>query len=278
MGDTLLDVDVVGTATRLCPDAPVPVVDVTSENARPGGAGLAALLAHGVDVTLVTAIADDSDGDRLRKALGDMTVVAGLSWAATPVKTRLRCAGQSLARIDRGGCGDPVVTDEMLDAIESADAVLVSDYGRGLTKDVRLRSVLGNADLVVWDPHPRGSVPVAGVRLVTPNAAEAASACGAGPAQAAGMLRDIWLADGIVVTTGCDGAVLDVGDGPITVNAPKTQVVDPCGAGDCFAATVAVRMMHGADAFDAVQAGVGAASRFLGDGGAAGLIVSEGER
>ncbi|ALG10496.1 PfkB family carbohydrate kinase [Kibdelosporangium phytohabitans] len=281
VGDTLLDVDLVGTATRLCPDAPVPVVDLASEHVRPGGAGLAALLAADVDVTLVTAIADDADGDRLRKALGGMTVVAGPSWAATPVKTRLRCDGQSLARIDRGGRGDLVVTDEMLDAVVSADAVLVSDYGRGLTKNERLRSVLESAELVVWDPHPRGSSPVAGVRVVTPNAAEAAAACGARPEEAAGILRTMWLAEAVAVTTGSAGAVLDLGHGPITVAAPVTQVVDPCGAGDCFAAAVAVRMVRGDSepdtVLEAVRAGVDAASRFLANGGAAGFVVLEGE-
>src|SRR5689334_17979779 len=44
VGDVLLDLDVHGTVERLCPDAPVPVLDVTGEVARPGGAGLAAAL------------------------------------------------------------------------------------------------------------------------------------------------------------------------------------------------------------------------------------------
>ncbi|MFC7111557.1 hypothetical protein ACFQQB_70880 [Nonomuraea rubra] len=67
IGDTLLDVDVEGEAERLCPDAPVPVLDVSAEQARPGGAGLAALLAarDGAEVVLITAIGDDPDGHRL---------------------------------------------------------------------------------------------------------------------------------------------------------------------------------------------------------------------
>ena len=58
VGDTLLDRDLVGTVDRLCPDAPVPVVDEPVEHSRPGGAGLAALLAasDGRDVVLVTAL------------------------------------------------------------------------------------------------------------------------------------------------------------------------------------------------------------------------------
>jgi rfaE bifunctional protein kinase chain/domain len=275
-GDALLDIDLIGTATRLCPDAPVPVVDLTSELVRPGGAGLAAALAaaEGVDVTLVTAIAADADGERLRKALGDIRVVAGPSWAATPVKTRLRSSGQSLVRIDRGGRGDPGVTDEMLDAVSSADAVLVCDYGRGLVRDPRLRDLLTQTAQhvpLVWDPHPRGPEPVPGARLVTPNAGEATAASGAELPDAAGILRDKWHVDAVVVTTGSDGAILHAGEAPVTIPAPRVQVTDPCGAGDCFAATVAVELMTGAGTADAVRSGVAAASRFLAAGGASGF-------
>jgi rfaE bifunctional protein kinase chain/domain len=287
VGDALLDIDLLGSATRLCPDAPVPVLDLEREVVRPGGAGLAAALAatDGVDVTLVTAIADDSDGDRLRKALGDLTFVAGPSWAATPVKTRLRASGQSLMRVDRGDRGDPLVTDEMLDAVAAADAVLVSDYGRGLVRDGRLRDLLGRIATrtpIVWDPHPRGPDPVRATRMVTPNMGEAKAASGSSdPIEAAESLRRGWQAGAVVVTMGSRGAVLAAGRDPITIPAPRVQVDDPCGAGDCFAATVAVRLMSGDSDTDAVQSGVDAASRFLAAGGAAAFdehILREGER
>jgi rfaE bifunctional protein kinase chain/domain len=275
VGDTLLDIDLAGTATRLCPDAPVPVLDLEHELVRPGGAGLAAALAAsaGVDVTLVTAIANDSDGDHLRKALGDMPLVAGPNWAATPVKTRLRAGGQSLARIDRGDCGDPVVTDEMLDAVMAADAILVSDYGRGLARDERLRNLLGRLATrtpIVWDPHPRGPDPVPATRMVTPNAGEASAASGSNdPAEAVQLLRSRWQAGAVVITMGSRGAILACGGAPVTIPAPRVQVIDPCGAGDCFAATVAMRLMSGEGDADAVRSGVDAASRFLAAGGAA---------
>ncbi|MEU8665124.1 D-beta-D-heptose 1-phosphate adenosyltransferase, partial [Actinoplanes philippinensis] len=62
VGDTLLDRDVLGTVTRIAPDAPAPVLDEEAAHERPGGAGLAALLAaaHGHDVALVTALAADA--------------------------------------------------------------------------------------------------------------------------------------------------------------------------------------------------------------------------
>jgi len=70
-GDTLLDSDIEGSVDRLCPDAPVPVVDVRAQCWRPGGAGLAALLAarEGHDVVLVTALGTDPPARRLADLL-----------------------------------------------------------------------------------------------------------------------------------------------------------------------------------------------------------------
>ena len=274
VGDALLDVDIEGDADRLCPDAPAPVLRVREERTRPGGAALAAALAaaDGVDVTLVSAVADDEDGRRLRAALRDVPSVLGPSPSATPVKARLRADGHSIARLDRGGGADFAhLTDEMLHAVAAADAVLVSDYGRGLARDRRLREVL-RALPFVWDPHPRGPAPVPGARLVTPNLAEALAASGeAGPEAAAAALRDRWQARAVVVTLGGRGALLDHGGTPVAVPAPRIPVLDPCGAGDRFAVTAAVRLMSGAATDDAVAAAVDASADFLLAGGAAGF-------
>jgi rfaE bifunctional protein nucleotidyltransferase chain/domain/rfaE bifunctional protein kinase chain/domain len=274
VGDALLDVDIEGTAERLCPDAPAPVLEVRAERTRPGGAALAAALAaaDGVDVTLVSAVADDEDGERLRDALGAVPAVLGPSPAATPVKTRLRSGGHSLARLDRGGGPEVArLTDRMLDAVRAADLVLVSDYGRGLARDPRLRAELRRLP-VVWDPHPRGPQPVPGARLVTPNLAEALDASGeVGPEAAASVLRERWGARAVVVTLGAGGALLDHGGTPVAVPAPRIPVVDPCGAGDRFAVTAAARLMAGAATDDAVAAAVDAAAEFLSCGGASGF-------
>jgi len=104
VGDVLLDVDLDGSATRLCPDGPVPVVDVTAVRARAGGAGLVARMLRndGHQVCLVTALGRDEPGHRLLEQLSGITVVAGPSGAPTPVKTRLRAGGHPVARFDEG--------------------------------------------------------------------------------------------------------------------------------------------------------------------------------
>ncbi|WP_434443381.1 D-glycero-beta-D-manno-heptose 1-phosphate adenylyltransferase [Lentzea sp. E54] len=272
VGDSLLDVDLEGTVERLCPDAPAPVLDVVGEHARAGGAALAATMAgrDGVDVTLVSALSEDEAGERVR-ALVEVPGVYGRA-DAVPVKTRLRSGGTSLARIDRaGGSAPPRVTDDMLDVVLSADFVLASDYGRGLLRDERLRSVLARVP-VVWDPHPRGPAPVPGVRLATPNLAEAtAFAETADPHAAAAELLARWRARAVVVTMGGEGALLHCGGTPVAVPAPRVAVADPCGAGDRFAVTAAVRLAGGAAPDDAVADAVGAAAEFLAHGGVSGM-------
>ncbi|GGU17498.1 D-glycero-beta-D-manno-heptose 1-phosphate adenylyltransferase [Lentzea flava] len=272
VGDALLDVDVEGTVSRLCPDAPAPVLDVSAEHPRAGGAALAATMAarDGVDVTLVSALSEDEAGERLRSLI-EVPGVFGRA-DSVPVKTRLRCGGTSLARMDRGGgSAPPQVTDDMLDVVLSADFVLASDYGRGLLRDERLRSVLARVP-VVWDPHPRGPAPVPGVRLATPNLPEATAFSGtADPDEAAAGLRAEWKARAVVVTLGGNGAVLHCGGMPVAVPAPVVPVADPCGAGDRFAVTAAVRLARGAAPDDAVADAVAAAAEFLAHGGVSGM-------
>ncbi|HVL86156.1 MAG TPA: PfkB family carbohydrate kinase [Pseudonocardia sp.] len=192
VGDVLLDVDVHGRVDRLCPDAPAPVLDVERELARPGGAGLAAVLAGtGRRAVLVTALADDAAGYRLQLLLGgSVELVAGPAAGGTCVKTRFRVDGRSLLRADHGS-GRPASGFAAASgaavrrALAGAAAVLVSDYGRGVTGLPVVRKAVAAAVRrgvpVVWDPHPSGSDPVPGVTVVTPNLAEAHRVAGPAP-------------------------------------------------------------------------------------------------
>ena len=313
VGDALLDRDVEGDVTRLAPDAPVPVVDHTHTAVRPGGAGLAAVLAAAVghEVRLVTALADDAAGRELAAALAERGVEVvdlGLH-GTTPEKIRVRAGGRALLRLDRGGTPRGRVgaaTAAARAAIEWADALLVADYGRGVAASDGLRVALRRAGApLVWDPHPRGAVPVEGATLITPNEAEArgfardvdgapedaeARGAAADGAQADGAdaeargfaadgahiavaraeaLRARWGAAWVCVTRGADGAVA-VGDGPpIAVTAPPAVAGDPCGAGDRFASRAAEVLGGGGSVPEAIRAAVAAASAFVAAGGAA---------
>ena len=287
LGDALLDRDLAGRSDRLSPEAPAPVVDVDEETARPGGAGLAALLAarDGHSVVLVSAVGDDRAGDRLRALLrkaGVELVDLGLD-GPTPEKIRVLAGGHLLVRVDRGD-GDasagPWIPDAG-EALASAGAVLVADYGRGLARREEARSALRSLPArvpLVWDPHPRGPEPVAGVRLATPNRREAVLGAGevtgsglAADATRARVLAERWAAHAVAVTRGSDGAVLWSGDGPPLAVPASPTTGDPCGAGDRFAASVTGLLARGALPSEAVTRAVADASLFIADGGAAGV-------
>jgi rfaE bifunctional protein nucleotidyltransferase chain/domain/rfaE bifunctional protein kinase chain/domain len=289
VGDALLDVDWTGRVERVSPDAPVPVLDSATESRRPGGAALAARCAAeaGADVTLVAALGDDDAGDAVRACLalaGVRIVDLGLG-ASTPVKLRVRAGDQSLVRIDHN-C-TPVAatgawTDAATRAVTGAAGVLVADYGRGMAANPVLSVLLGDASgrpTTVWDPHPRGPEPPGGLDLITPNLAEARRLLGAGAASippsssssssssadavdvAAALARKF---DGAVaVTSGSAGAVLaEPGRLPVMVPVEPARG-DPCGAGDSFAATVAVERALGTPAPTAVALAVEAARRHV---------------
>jgi rfaE bifunctional protein nucleotidyltransferase chain/domain/rfaE bifunctional protein kinase chain/domain len=297
VGDVLLDRDLTGRAERLCPDAPVPVLEVDHERCRPGGAGLAALLAargrpgsssaERPRVTLVCALGADPAAATLVDLLGahGIEVVDLGEGGSTPEKIRLRADGQSLLRLDRGtGARCRAHDEHAADLIATADAVLVADYGHGVTSAPGLRRALVAARRrgvpVVWDPHPRGSSPVAGTTVATPNRAEAAAAAPqvggvtlADDLRRAELLRSRWAVGAVAITRGADGAALSTGHGaPLVVPAATSlHGVDPCGAGDAFAVGVTLCLADGGLLSDAVGQGLRHAEEYLADGGTAAL-------
>jgi D-beta-D-heptose 7-phosphate kinase/D-beta-D-heptose 1-phosphate adenosyltransferase len=292
VGDALLDVDVEGTATRLCPEAPVPVVDVDGEWVRPGGAGLAAtLLANhaAAEVSFVTALGTDDTGHRLATLLARDVEVLRLPLSGSTVrKTRVRVSGQSVTRLDAGDgrAADAPLPERVRHTLRGAGAILVSDYGRGVAAHPELRRLLTETARtvpVVWDPHPRGPAPVPGVTLATPNEAEARALLSAEHGDVgdiAAAVRRRWDCRNTAVTVGARGAVLATEDDrTLSIPVPTGvgwQKLDTCGAGDRFASAALTALAEGSGPVDAVTAAVSSASRFVAAGGAAALSVRDG--
>lgn len=287
IGDVLLDRDLEGTATRLSPDAPVPVVEEDGSRSRPGGAGLAALLAarDGHDVDLVTVTGSDPAGRELR----DLIAAAGIRLCdlgpagSTREKMRIRASERPVVRFDRGGRiaaspPDDRLPAEVPDAIRRADVLLFSDYGGGLSSSHAIRSLLESRDgkPLVWDPHPRGADPIPGTDLVTPNTSELSAEVTidgeitlSGLALPAREQRDRLAARRLCVTCGSAGALLVGEEGPaFAVPAEKAEHGDTCGAGDRFASAVTVALGSRLPATEAVRVGVRCASAFVAAGGA----------
>lgn len=305
VGDALVDRTWDGTAERLCPDAVGPVVDLRSETVSPGGAALTALAASalGAQVCLVTALGEDDAGDAVRERLataGIDLIDVGLH-GPTPEKIRVRCAAGTVVRLDRGCV--PVATpgvehvaspswERVLEVLRAADAVLLSDYGRGCVASVvgRVRRTAPHVPLgapasgttpvpVIWDPHPASDRPDTALTLATPNLREArAAAAPFARTTAPEAVDDVAAAVtaawdcSVAVTCSADGAVLatrgaqtrGVDDGPTVTHVPTTPATgDPCGAGDWFAAGTAVALGRGEALDEAVGHGCRAAAAWV---------------
>jgi rfaE bifunctional protein nucleotidyltransferase chain/domain/rfaE bifunctional protein kinase chain/domain len=280
LGDVLLDRDIEGEVRRIMPDAPAPVVEIGSERDRAGGAGLAAVLLdrQGISVELLTALADDEPAKRLLNLLTQqIPVTSVLTSPGTRCKMRIRSGGQSLLRMDveaspssDGSC-DVAALEA---ALEEADALLVSDYGGGVTSHPQVRRVLrewAGRRPMVWDPHPRGADPVVGATVVTPNKAEAVrfgTVGGEHPDRLAMELRDRWQAWSVAVTDGGNGVFTASGGAQARFTpVPFRYRGDSCGAGDRFAGTVAAELGAGATTSEAVEAAVQDTADWLAAGG-----------
>ena len=288
IGDSMLDIDIEGTADRLSPDAPVPVVDVQRSWHRPGGAGLAALIAAQAadEVVLITALAADDAGEVLHDLLDPVVDVRPLRLRGSTVcKTRVSAAGVPMLRLDTGDgrAEGALIPPAVTEAIAQASTIVVSDYGRGVTALSALRERLVHRAAqvpVVWDPHPAGAEPVPGCALVTPNAAEAARFSGTEDVGIQGRrLCEVWEAQAIAVTRGDRGATATDRKSGATTTVPlldrrAPMRPDTCGAGDAFAAAAAEALRTGADAHAAVRAAVSWAAAYVHAGAAASLSTA----
>ncbi|MFI6471164.1 PfkB family carbohydrate kinase [Streptomyces sp. NPDC050516] len=291
VGDAFLDRDHLGRVERVASDEPALVVTGGTTHVRPGGAALAAVLSarQGYPVTLVTALGQDTVGDQLRTLLDEARVEVvdlGLD-GSTAVKTRIRAAGRTVMMLDEHDVCPPVGREgetalaAARRVLMAAGGVLVSDYGRGITAHPGLRAVLTEAarrSSLVWDPHPRGTVPVPHTAVVTPNSREArliAALAGgdtlSDDVEAARAVGREWGPVQVALTRHEHGAVLlaDVDLPPLVV--PTTGAAggkaDPCGAGDFFAGHLATMLACGQLPSEAVASAVEAASAYVAAGG-----------
>jgi D-beta-D-heptose 7-phosphate kinase / D-beta-D-heptose 1-phosphate adenosyltransferase len=276
VGDLMLDRQCWGRAERVCPEAPVPVLAAEVEESRPGGAAAVAALAAalGAQVSVAGVIGCDAEGRALRRLLRDAgidseRVLCDLK-RPTTVKQRFlaQTAGgrpQQLLRVDHEG-RQPLAAElewrlmhELTAALGDCQAVLVSDYGKGLCSRRLLGRLLDEADEhevpVLVDPAlVRDYGRYRRAALVLPNRAEAALTSGLAvtsveDALAAGRK----LCDGngglpVLLKLDRDGLVL-TGPGEPGRHFPavKREALDPSGAGDMVLAVVGLCRAAGLD-------------------------------
>ncbi len=292
IGEAMLDTYLEGSATRLCREGPVPVVLKTGEHRFPGGAANTAmnLRALGADVTFLSVVGADQAGAALRAALqaggvSDAWLVEDVT-VSTHSKLRILANGQYIVRFDEdvqapSSAGQQALLKALEHLYPSVDLVIVSDYGYGVLTDElieRLRALRSarHVPLLVDSKylhrynHSRATV-------VTPNQGEAESLVQRYEAQgsvndsngvdhdalhALGQrLLSLVDAENVAITIAKDGVFLANRQG-LAKHLPAYPVFHPndIGAGDSFAAALALSLAAGASIEDAGSIAIDASS------------------
>jgi D-glycero-beta-D-manno-heptose-7-phosphate kinase len=291
VGDVILDRYWWGEASRLSPEAPVPVVRRRHATACPGGAANTAanLAALGATVQLLGVVGADREAGELSAVLAENGIETGGlvrdSSRPTSTKTRVVAMHQHVVRVDdestepvEGDAADAIAM-AATSGIAGADAVVVSDYGKGLLAPPLLGAILsaaaGAGKRVLVDPKGADFARYRGAWLLKPNRMELGLLTRL-PVRNHGETKDagLRLAEAlpgtlILVTEGPDGMTL-FGDGaPIQVRHTPRQVYDVTGAGDTVLAAMAMAVAAGADCRQAMELASEAAALAVGQLGTA---------
>jgi D-beta-D-heptose 7-phosphate kinase/D-beta-D-heptose 1-phosphate adenosyltransferase len=273
LGDLMLDEFIWGKVRRISPEAPVPVVDVQRQTLVLGGAGNVAsnLLALGAEPIPVGVVGADPDAERLKSAFESCGIsaqqVAVDPSRPTTLKTRIIAHSQQVVRADRES-RIPIDSDietklnsSLRHEIARADALIVSDYDKGLLTAGLLSAILPLARerglIVCADPKSRSFERYQPVTMITPNHHEAASVAGVSADDEAGLmeagLRILAAVDcrGVLITRGEEGMTLFTADAVTHIPTVAREVYDVTGAGDTVIATLTLALAAGASPVEA---------------------------
>jgi rfaE bifunctional protein kinase chain/domain len=290
LGDVILDWYWWGQASRLSPEAPVPVVRKQRTTLQPGGAGNTAanLAALGARVSLFGVTGTDSHAGDLKAALKahgiETTGLVADPGRPTTTKTRVIAAHQQVVRVDEEATGpiSEAIATDVLKAVRNeltnAGAIVISDYAKGFLTPPLLDAVIGEArrlgKRVFADPKGADASRYRGVFLLKPNRLELGLLTGL-PADthaeilaAGSRLATAMPGTHILVTEGSEGMTLLAESKPPEHVAPTPrQVFDVTGAGDTVLAVVAMAVTAGASWSQAMRLAAEAAGIAIGQMG-----------
>ena len=284
-GDVMLDRYWFGDVRRISPEAPVPVVHVQRTEERPGGAANVARNITALEgrCTLLSVVGDDEAGASLERLLADERVDASLHRDAklsTTVKLRVIGQQQQLLRIDFERAPSHEVLAAKLDEyerlVDEADAVVLSDYGKGGLEHVARMIALARAHgkPVLVDPKGSDYERYRGATLLTPNRAEFREVAGrwtdaADLERRAQKLRSALGLDALIVTRSEEGMSLFTAHESWHEHTRAREVYDVSGAGDTVIGVLALMVAAGSDLHAAMRVANHAAGIVVGKLGTA---------
>lgn len=298
IGDLMVDHYIWGEATRLSPEAPVPVVKVKNETTTLGGAGNVTqnLVSLGAKVVLAGLIGDDAPGSQLKEILLAENVVTDCivtdSNRPTTVKTRVLAGSHQLVRIDREITDqvDLAVEDDLLEKISKsmdvADIVILSDYNKGLFSPVFTQKLIEAANQkhkkVIVDPKGLNYAKYKGAYLIKPNRKELAEAAKVEKIKNINDLQEAaktifaqTQTEYLVVTLSEEGMVILSEQAYKSLPVKATKVFDVTGAGDTVLAAIAFFMAVGFSVEEACEVSNHAAAIVIRQVGSASATIDE---
>jgi D-beta-D-heptose 7-phosphate kinase/D-beta-D-heptose 1-phosphate adenosyltransferase len=302
LGDAIVDQFIWGTASRISPEAPVPVVNVTGEQLLLGGSAnvVSNIIALGGQASLCGTIGNDIMGNELRtlmRAVG--ASVEGLIQGKRPttLKTRVVAQGQQVVRYDREEVGPP--SERTLEDLQNYlqahladfDVVVVSDYAKGVINAAVMQQVQegllalrqsGRKIPLIVDPKPIHLSLFSGATVITPNHLEAAMMSGieirdrASLEAAARCIQERLTCEAVLITRGEAGmALLEGQQDMVLIPTMAKEVYDVTGAGDTVVAVLALGLAVGCSMIEAAQIANYAAGIVVGKRGTASVCQKE---
>lgn len=306
VGDLMLDEFIWGRVSRISPEAPVPIVEVKTEEYFPGGAANVARNLRGFTdtVAVMGIVGEDPHAEVLSRLLAERHIslegVLRLPHYRTTVKTRIIARQQHVVRVDRE---DPppdylnfhaLALEKFERMLPEFDAVIVEDYAKGFLTQELIAGIGALArragKIVTVDPNPRNDLRWTGVTAIKPNRAEAFHAAGyplsdaIAPGTPTPFLSEVgakllekWDTEMLLITLSENGMALFQPGRPMEAIEPcqPREVFDVSGAGDTAIALFTLALAAGASPRQAAEIANHAGSVVVGKLGTATLTAAE---
>lgn len=299
IGDLMVDEYIIGSVSRISPEAPVAVLNFEEKQRRAGGAANVAVnvRALGASVIACGIASKDDCGIWLRENLESNGIITdgilGEEGRATAVKTRFMTRGQQLLRVDSEkddcilACSQDSLLDFVRKRLQGLDAVILSDYRKGLLSDPDFIASLislckDSGVLVTVDSKSRNMGKFKGADIIKPNKKELEDATGIKIRDDDSLSRAGFLyleqsgAGDLVVTRGENGISLFSSEhGRVDFASQALQVFDVTGAGDTVISVITLGMCSGLSIQDSIRLANLAAGIVVGKAGTASVTAGE---
>jgi D-glycero-beta-D-manno-heptose-7-phosphate kinase len=274
VGDLMLDRFIWGAVSRISPEAPVPVVEIKTETACLGGAANVAVNVRSLGGCPIPfgVLGNDTEGEQVQAEFRGMgSPLRGLVFEkhrSTSVKTRVIAIHQQICRTDReskapiSASTQTRIVSSFRAALPRAEAVIVSDYAKGLVTHSLLREILPLArdagKIVCVDPKVKDLAMYHPATVITPNTLEAERASGISITNDRELFRagrrilKRTRSEHLLITRGEAGMALFDGKAPvIQIPTVAREVFDVTGAGDTVISTLALGLSAGLSILEA---------------------------